>query len=60
MMLQHTASNATWLLPMMIRPSGNGVGVSIRPSPAVIASIAMNCGWMMYWRSAIFSLSLWS
>jgi hypothetical protein len=36
------------------------MGVSIRPSPAVMASIAMNCGWMMYCRSAIFSLSLWS
>lgn len=57
---QHTASKASWLSPMITRLSGKGTGVSIRPSPAVIASMAMNSGWMMYCRSAIFSLSRWS
>ena len=35
---------ASWLFPMITIPSWNGIGVIIRPSPAVIASIAMNCG----------------
>jgi hypothetical protein len=26
-----------------------GIG-GIRPSPATMASMAMSCGWMMYWR----------
>jgi hypothetical protein len=60
MMWQHTASKATWLLPMHDEARGKGMGVSMRPSPAVIASMAMSCGWMMYCRSAIFSLSRWS
>ncbi len=42
---------------MITMPSSNGMGVSMRPSPAVMASMAMNRGWMMYCRSAIFSFS---
>ncbi len=60
MIMQPTASMAHWLLPMMIRFIGKGCGVSMRPSPAMMASMAMNCGWMMCCRSAIFSFSRWS
>ena len=41
MMREQTESNATWLLPMMMRPRSNGEGVSMRPAPAVMPSIAM-------------------